>query len=118
MPIPNIVDGWGHAYYFKLEPIERKVLTENVDRVVYKGTQEWNWFHTLPLIFLYPGKKTVLFRKEYFLKEGDDRKLYKEYIEGDIIEAVKKQFPAMPVEQIEVAIEKSKNYQAERKNKE
>ena len=40
MPIPNIVDGWGHAYYFKLEPIERKVLTENVDRVVYKGTQD------------------------------------------------------------------------------
>ncbi len=109
LPIPHIEEGWGHAYYFKLEPVERAHIEKRLDKIIYKGKQKWNWFHTLPLVMAFPEGKTVLFRRNYFLREGEDRKVYRENITGDIVQAVLKEFPTIPQEQLETAIAKSQS---------
>ena len=116
LPLPHVEDGWAHAYHFELKPVQPEQFMEKVDAVVYKGTQDYNWFHTLPLIMAYPDKRAVIFRKQYFIREREDGKLSREYIEGDIVKAVKQQFPTIPEQQIEVAIAKSKAYQDEQLN--
>ncbi len=117
LDFPIVEDGWGHAYYFQLKPVATQQFMENVDEIIYKGTQDWNWFHTLPLIMSWPNKRAVIFRKEYFVREDKNGKLSREYIKGDIVEAVKQQFPKIPEQQIQVAIAKSKAYQAEQLEK-
>ncbi len=109
LPIPHIEDGWGHLYYFKLEPMEREQIAKRVDEIVYKGNQEWNWFHTLPVILIYRKGKAVSFRRDYFIKQDEDGKAYRVPIGGDIVQAVLKEFPTIPREQLEIAIAKSQS---------
>ncbi len=114
LPIPHVEDGWAHAYYFKLEPCSRDDLAAQMDKILYKNTAPSNWFHFLPLISIFPEKKAVIFRKEYFLREGNDGKIHKENIDGDIVQVIKEEFPAMPLEEIAVAIARSKFILAQR----
>ncbi len=117
LPIPVVEDGWGNAYYFDLKPVTPKQFLDSVDEIIYKGTQDWNWFHTLPVIWSWPNKRAVIFRKNYFVKEDENGKLSREYIKGDIAKAVKQQFPKIPEQQIKIAIAKSKAYQADQLKK-
>ncbi len=104
---------WGHAYYFQLEPVELKVLTNSIDTVIYKGTQDWNWFHRTPTIYGYREGKAVVFRREYFLKENEDGKMQRVDIEGDVAAVVSQEFPMIPRDQVKTAIDKYKQIRAE-----
>ncbi len=102
-------EGWGHGYYFKLEPVERAHIEKRVDEIIYKGKQEWNFFHTLPLIITHPRGKALLFRRDYFIREGEGRQVYRENIKGNIVQAVLKEYPTIPKERLEIAIAKSQS---------
>ena len=101
---PTIEIGWAHAYYVPLEPKDYRTISYSIDQVIYKRTDKSFFHFSPPVLSFNSNMRAVFFKDGYLLKEGEDGKLHKEDITGDVAPIVHDLFPTIPLKTIRNAM--------------